>query len=184
MLFYEESVLADAGDCVLVIGTDIPELEADLIDTLVIPVYEDLSTVEKIMTSFEIGTVYIPDNDELYEICSAYDVLTVRVNGSMSFGVGEASVSVTSGQNTPSLITRITMGEDRLLICGNMDEQRLEELKNIDTGSFGYINLTANQKDISKEIISTYTPHTLVFTGTEPYIEGYNIAKESIILEE
>ena len=76
------------------------------------------------------------------------------------------------------------MGKDRLLICGSMDKQRLEELKNIDSGSFGYINFTSQQKDIAKEILSIYTPHTLIFTGCEPYVEGYDIANESIILKE
>ncbi len=184
MLFYEESILATAEDTVVVVGTDIPDLETNRIDTLVIPDTDELGAVEMLMSVYDIGTVYIPDNEDVYALCSGYDSFVVRVEGSMSFGVGAASVSVTAGEGDPSLITRITMGKDRLLICGNMDKQRLAQLKTIDTGSFRYINLSASQKDIADEILSIYSPQTLIFTGTEPYIEGYDTAKESIILKE
>ncbi len=184
VFFYEDSVLARAEDRVLIIGTDIPELDRDRIDTLVIPDATKLSAVQMLMSVYEIGTVYIPDDDGLYELCGDYDCFVVRVEGSMSFGVGGASVSVTAGQNAHSLITRISLGEDRLLICGDMDAEALTELKSIDTGSFGYINLTADQKDIAEELLSIYTPHTLIFTGTEPYIDDYDTATESITLKE
>lgn len=184
MLFYEESVLVRSEDSVVVIGTDIPELDTDIIDTLVITDSTKPSAVEMLMTTCDVGTVYIPDDEELYELCSNYDSFVVRVEGSMSFGIGTASVSVTAGQSIPSLVTRISLGEDRLLICGDMDADRLTELKAIDTGSFGYIALTAEQKDIAEELLNIYTPHTLIFTGTEPYIDGYEIAKETITLKE
>ncbi len=184
MLFYEESVLITAEDAVVVIGTDIPQADIGKIDTLVIPDAESLQKAEMLMQVYEVGTVYIPKDDALYNLCSGFDCFAVRVEGSMSFGIGGASVSVSAGQSDPSLITRVSLGEDRLLICGSMDKQRLEELKNIDSGSFGYINFTSQQKDIAKEILSIYTPHTLVFTGCEPYIEDYEIANESIILKE
>ena len=182
--FYEESVLARSEDSVVVIGTDIPELDTDIIDTLVIPDGSETSAVDMLMQVYDVETVYIPDDEELYGICSSYDSFVVRVEGSMSFGIGGASVSVTAGQSTPSLITRITLGEDRLLICGNMDEKALAELKAVDTGSFGYIALTDLQKDIAEELLNIYTPHTLIFTGTEPYIDGYEVTKESITLKE
>ena len=184
VLFYEESVLARADDSVLLIGTDIPDLDDDRIDTLVIPDSGKFSAVEMLMSVYDITTVYVPDDEELYELCSSYDSFVVRVEGSMSFGIGGASVSVTAGENAPSLITRITLGQDRLLICGDMNKQRLDELKTIDTGSFGYVNLTSRQKDIAEEILSIYTPHTLIYTGTEPYIEGYENAEERITLKE
>ena len=184
VLFYEESVLLRAEDSLAIIGTDIPDLDLNRIDTLVIPDTESLQSAEMLLQVYEVGTVYIPKDDNLYNLCSGLDCFTVRVEGSMSFGVGGASVSVTAGQSDPSLITRVTLGEDRLLVCGGMDKQRLEELKNIDSSSFGYIDLTSQQKDISEEILSIYTPHTLIFTGCEPYIEGYDIANESIILKE
>ena len=184
MLFYGESFLVRGDDAIVVKGTDIPELDTDIIDTLVIPDITKLSAVEMLMTVCDVGTVYIPDDEELYGLCSSFDCFVVRVEGSMSFGIGTASVSVTAGQSTTSLITRITLGEDRLLICGDMDADRLAELKAVDTGSFGYIALTDAQKDIVEELLNIYTPHTLIFTGTEPYIDGYEIAKETITLKE
>ncbi|MBR4881808.1 MAG: hypothetical protein IKU19_07730, partial [Clostridia bacterium] len=110
MLFYGESVLAAEGNAVLVIGTDLPTEEISGINTLVIPSDTDVSAVGALMSAYEIGTVYIPDNDELYEICSGYDSFVVRVEGSMSFGIGAASVSVTACEGKSSLVTRISMG--------------------------------------------------------------------------
>lgn len=184
VLFYEESVLMRTEDSVALVGTDIPELDTNRIDTLVIPDVNALEKAEMLMQVYEVGTVYIPKNDELYNLCSNFDCFTVRVEGSMSFGIGGASVSVGAGQSDPSLITRVSLGKDRLLICGAMDKQRLEEIKSIDTGSFGYINFTAQQTEIADEVLNAYTPHTLIFTGCEPYIDGYAVASESIILKE
>ncbi|MBR6514373.1 MAG: hypothetical protein IKT46_06005 [Clostridia bacterium] len=186
MLFYEESVLAQSEDAVLVIGCDIPDIEKNTIDTLVIPDLDDNTAqrVEELVGRYRVSTAYIPDSDELFSILEGYDIFVIKVKAHMSFGVGGASVSVTAGNSSPALITRISMGQDRILLCGSMDKARLEEYKTMDSRPFGYINLTEAQKNFVTDILDTYTPHSLIFTGTQPYVDGYKIVEGSILLKE
>ncbi|MBQ4561599.1 MAG: hypothetical protein IJA55_04650 [Clostridia bacterium] len=186
MFFYDECTVAEAENEALVVGTKKPETEGNIIDTLIVPDYDKdtLSEVESLLNEYDIDTVYIPDEEELYRLCSGFDVATVKVEGSMSFGIGGASVTVTAGEKDTSLITRLSIGKERMLLCGSMDKTRFEELKSIDNDSFAYICLTAAQKDIAEDILSTYTPKSLIFKGIDPYIEGYDIIKDSVTLKE
>ena len=180
VFFYEGTVLATSEDDVLVVGTaDMDKLGIDAIDVLVIQdPAEGLSMIE----NYDIGTVYIPDTEELSELYGMTDAFVVRVEGSMSFGIGAAAVSVMAG--TGSLMTKMTVGEERLLLCGSAGEERISEFLQYETQPYTYINLTEAQKGIETPLLEALKPRTLIFTGTEPYVADYPAASDSIILKE
>ena len=203
MLFYDNTVIFESEEYVLVVGTgDIDKLKLDVpaVSTVVVQDYTDgsISGFSKLITEYEVETVYIPDYtdttdgyNEFIALCDSLDAFVVRVEGSMSFGVGAASVSVVAGMNEGytdtadySLMTKITMGKNKILLCGSARSERISEFLQYETQPYTYINLTEAQKGIEQPLLEALKPKYLIFSGTEPYVKDYAVAQNSITLKE
>lgn len=198
LLFLDRSVYITLEESTLLVGTaGAQELKLSELDYLVIPDFgeKSLSGLSHLTEACKIKNIYIPDcsaQTEGYEECSALlgksDAFVVRVEGSMSFGLGAASVSCVASlgqfgdQNEDgSLMVKIGYEKNRILLCGGVKGEGLSEFSALD-GNFDAICLTEAQKGCESVIIDKSKNPLLVFSGCEPYASGDNVYREKVTL--
>ncbi len=194
MLFSENSVTVIANDMLCVVGCGNGNLEftdSNYIDYLVIQDFSDstIGSFGKLSEAYDIEYIYIPDHipeGEEYEsflnMCYQEDSYVIKVEGSMSFAVGDGSVTVSAGtnknydnKNDYSLMTKITLEENRMLLCGSASEERIAEFLLYEKEPYSHINLNENQRGKEGPLLQALLPECLVFTGCEAYVDGYEV---------
>lgn len=205
VFFSKDHVTVSSGDELCVVGCGNGTLESTdskHIDYLILYDFSDsvIGNFDKLSNEYDIENIYIPDyivqGDEyeaFLDICDQEDAFVIRVEGSMSFAVGDGSVTVFAGMNETyentndySLMTKITLEENRMLLCGSAGEERITEFLLYEKGPYSHINLTQAQRGKEKPLLNSLSPECIVFNNSDVYVDGYevyDITKGPIIYE-
>lgn len=194
MFFSEESVIINSRDEICMIGCGkgyFDEFDTKSIDYLIIYDFRN-STIGNFSTlskMYDIEYIYIPDYipeeaecENFLSLCDDEDAVVIRVDGSMSFAVGDGSVTVSAGMNRQyenvndySLMTKISLAENRMLLCGSAGGERMAEYIKNEDQQYLHLNLTECQKGLEAPLVQKLLPESIIFTGSEPYVDGYDV---------
>lgn len=190
----DKAAVITSEGCVAMIGTGngiVENISTTHIDYLIIHDYssDTLSGFARLSAEYDIEYIYMPGYDgsgeeynKFLEQCYVEDAMLVRVDGSMSFALGDGSISVSSGMssfyNDPtdnSLMTRIVLGDKRMVFCGSARGERLAEYLRTDNEKCTHLNLCSSQLGYEESIVQTLLPEMIIFTDCDPFVAGYDV---------
>lgn len=145
-------------------GTEIAEyLNSEnirVIEALVISDFTDehFNGASALMAGFDVNKIYVPGyycEGEKYEAfmesCDRQALDPYKVDGSVAFPVGDASVRIYAALNSIDvekgdhcLMTRIVCNKRSFLICGDAGEERLKEFAEYDSNKYDLIKMPSH----------------------------------------
>lgn len=186
------SVLRSRGktlvlDCGNDSGTEVTEKliteNVGMVDVLIISSFapEFFEGAARIIENFEVKSIYIPDytpKAEAYEsfmsLCDEQAIEPYIVEGSISFGIGDASVRVYAPVSSDSgeeselcLMTRVVCDDASFLFTSNAGETRISEFMQYDKNEYDLISISADSDCAAsvKELITESAPdHAIIST--------------------
>ena len=190
----DNGAVITADGVVALVGTGngvVEDIDVNRIDYLVIQDYTQatISGFSRLCAEYDIENIYMPAYDDITEefnefidLCYNEDPYLIRVEGSMSFAVGNGSVTVSAGtdqhyadKTDRSLMTRVVMGENRMLFCGSAKGERLAEYIQLEKDKYTHLNLTSAQMGVEAPIVQALLPDCIIYTGCDPYVSGYDV---------